>query len=131
MTKTRKAVLDILMLQQEPSTAQQLYTHMQSSCDQVTVYRTLRYLEEAGFAESFVLHCSEHGTERYYCVSGTDKHRHWFHCESCHCFIDMGNCQLEKMVRQYEADHSLKILNHTLYFTGLCTDCAKSAESTQ
>jgi Fur family ferric uptake transcriptional regulator len=97
-------------------------------CDQVTVYRSLHFLEENGLADSFILHCAEHGTERYYTAvdsqkDGSSGHHHWFHCEICHRFLDLGDCQLHTLVAGYEATHQITVKSHTLYFTGICADC--------
>jgi len=94
-------------------------------CDQATVYRALDYLEGAGLAESFVLRCSERGTERYF-VSAGKPHRHWFHCESCHRFVDAGECRLEGIAAELERERGLEVWRHNLYFSGLCADCRGS-----
>lgn len=94
------------------------------SFDPVTAYRALRWLEDHGHADSFVLNCAEHGTERYwFCRNGEKTHRHWFHCEACHCFVDLGACRLKALAGEYEKDFDLEVRTHTLYFTGLCAKC--------
>jgi Fur family transcriptional regulator, ferric uptake regulator len=125
MTKARKAVLATLDQAREPLSAADVVDRVHGACDQATVYRALHYLENSGFAESFVLSCSEHGVERYY-ASRNAPHRHWFHCESCHRFIDLGLCRIGGLVTQLEEDHSLKVSRHTLYLTGTCRDCAET-----
>jgi len=128
MTKARQAVIDVLSLASEPLSAAAVYQHLGNLCDQVTVYRTLHYLEEHGFADSFVLHCEEHGTERYYTAlrgreGAATLHRHWFHCERCHRFIDLGSCKIDRLVSEYEQEYGIEVKNHTLYFTGVCKGC--------
>ena len=128
MTKARQATLQVLRSAQEPLSASSVLRCIGNSCDQVTVYRTLHYLEEHGLADSFVLHCEQHGTERYYTaldIPGEHHtpHHHWFHCERCHCFIDLGNCQISTLVAEYEQKHQIKVKTHTLYFTGICASC--------
>ena len=132
MTKARAATLAALRHAAEPLSAAALYRLLAADCDQATVYRTLHYLEEKGYAESFVLHCSEHGTERYYSARGDAcgdacgaeaDHRHWFHCEACHRFIELGACTISDLVRRFEEDQQVSVRRHTLYFTGLCADC--------
>ncbi len=128
MTRSRKAVLDILVSAQEPRSASDVFALMAGSADQATVYRTLHYLEENGFAESFILHCTSHGTERFYTVSSSgagekEMHRHWFHCEDCHRFTDLGNCTLDDLVQGYETRHGIEVKTHTLYLTGVCASC--------
>lgn len=132
MTKCRKEILDMLAAASEPLSAADLFGRM-TGADQVTVYRTLHYLEEHGFAESFVLHCdahacAAHAAKRYYTASvdssgGERGHRHWFHCEKCHRFIDLGSCRMDELVREYERENGIVVKTHTLYLTGLCADC--------
>ena len=75
MTRARKAVLAALEAAGEPLSAALVVEAVDGACDQATVYRALHYLEESGRAESFVLHCSEHGVKRYYAPVGP-AHRH-------------------------------------------------------
>ncbi|TFG83049.1 MAG: transcriptional repressor, partial [Spirochaetales bacterium] len=87
MTRARSLVLGALEDASEPLSAAGVLAAIDSACDQATVYRALGYLESRGKAESFVLHCDEHGTERFF-AAGIAGHRHWFHCEACHRFLD-------------------------------------------
>ncbi len=132
MTKARKATLDALVNAPEPLSATAVSARLGELCDQATVYRTLHYLEENGFAESFILHCDEHGTERYYSAIRGDgdrkiPHRHWFHCEHCHRFIAIGACTISQLVESFEQEQAVSVNRHVLYFTGLCADCRGKA----
>ena len=111
MTKARKGVKRLLDEAEKPLSALDLGTLMEGVCDLATVYRSLHYLEENGFAESFVLHCSAHGTERYY-VSREAPHRHWFHCERCHRFIDLGACRIGAILESMESETGVLIRHH-------------------
>jgi Fur family transcriptional regulator, ferric uptake regulator len=132
MTKAREAALDILFEADEPLTAAAVFQQIGDFCDLATVYRSLHYLEKNGFAESFVLFCEQHGAERYYTAlaesgeSGEEKpasHRHWFHCEGCHRFIEIGSCTVSALTRQFESEQNLTVRRHILYFIGLCSEC--------
>ncbi len=128
MTKAREAALEILRNSDEPQTAAAVFQQSGNTCDLATVYRTLHYLEKHGYAESFVLYCNEHGTERYYTAlsagdSGDRAHRHWFHCEGCHRFIEIGNCTVNSLAREFEIEHNLSVSRHILYFIGRCSNC--------
>ncbi len=126
MTKARKAVQDILDAAGTPLCALDVEARAGSLCDPATIYRALHYLEEQGLAESFVLHCEAHGTERYY-VSGKAQHRHWFHCERCHRFVDLGACRVEPILRDMEQHTGVTIRSHTLYASGCCAACRGTA----
>ena len=134
MTNARKATLDILNAAEKPLSASEIGERISIVCDPVTIYRTLHYLEEHDYASSFVLHCTEHGTERYYTATTTTNsacnHHHWFHCEQCHTFIDLGNCRIESLVNGYEEELGIRVTGHTLYLTGICPDCAKKKSHT-
>jgi Fur family ferric uptake transcriptional regulator len=126
MTKARKAVLGALDAADSPLSALEIGEKLSELCDKATVYRALHYLEENGCADSFVLHCELHGTERYY-ASRKAQHRHWLHCELCHRFVDLGACRFEPLLREMEAASGAKIKSHTLYATGICPECGRAA----
>ncbi len=126
MTRARTAIQSILRDADEPLSAASVFRSLAGAFDQATVYRTLHYLEGKGFADSFVLHCAEHGTERYFTArseASRESHRHWFHCESCHRFTDLGDCQLSAMLDLFESRHGVAIRDHSLNLTGLCAEC--------
>ena len=128
-TKARQAIMEILAHAKVPLTAAAVYGALGASADQATVYRNLHLLDEAGLADSFILHCADHGTERYYTARAEagegeqGAHRHWFHCERCHSFTDLGSCTLASLVSDYETRHGITVLTHTLYLTGFCAAC--------
>ena len=126
LTKARKAVLDALK-SSGPASALDLGARLASACDQATVYRALHYLEEEGWADSFVLRCDLRGTERYY-VALSEEHRHWLHCERCHGFVDLGACRVEALFKEMEASLGVEIRSHTLYAAGLCPACAAAPQ---
>jgi len=127
VTRARASVLAALDGASEPLSAASILERLgPASCDLATVYRSLDYLERGGRAESFVLRCSEHGTERYF-VSSARPHRHWFHCESCHRFVDLGECRLGRLSAELEREHGLEVRRHSLSFSGLCAACRRLA----
>jgi Fur family ferric uptake transcriptional regulator len=134
MTKARKATLEVLQKTDRPLSANEISERIACTCDPVTIYRTLHYLEDKGYADSFVLHCSEHGTERYYTAIDSWGHKaghhHWFHCEQCHEFIDLGDCRISPLIQEYEKERGFRVTGHTLYLTGLCPNCAASPKET-
>jgi Fur family ferric uptake transcriptional regulator len=134
MTKARQATLAVLKEAEVPLTAAEIHNRVSCQCDPVTVYRTLHYLEQHAQADSFILHCSAHGTERYYtyrdaCGQSVDNHRHWFHCEQCHRFIDLGNCTIDALVETYSQVHGFEVHSHTLSLTGTCAACRSSQQA--
>lgn len=131
MTKSRKALLEVLRMSHEPVSASHLLQHPSIRFDLATVYRNLHYLEEKGMADSFILHCTEHGTERYYsyrsCEDGV--HHHWFHCRTCHRFIDLGDCQYDEQLARWEQAYGFTVSDHTFFLTGQCKNCKDATAS--
>nr|WP_319473129.1 Fur family transcriptional regulator [uncultured Sphaerochaeta sp.] len=125
MTKARKALLELLKESKEPVSASMLSAEPSLPFNQATIYRNLHYLEEQGFAESFILHCTEHGTERYYSYRSRSEgvHHHWFHCEQCHAFIDLGGCAYQEQMKDWEKQYGFTISDHTFFLTGICASC--------
>ncbi|MDD4574232.1 MAG: transcriptional repressor [Sphaerochaeta sp.] len=129
MTKARKAILARLKSAKQPISVTELAKQLSDFCNPATVYRNLHYLESNNLATSFVLHCSDHGTERYYSAKEGKGHHHWFHCESCHQFIDLGGCFYTEQMRQFETKHGFTVHDHTFYLTGVCEDCKQELGS--
>ncbi len=125
MTKARQAVLNAVKDSSIPLSAGEIHKKIILPMDLVTVYRALKYLEEHGHLVSFSFACTLKRTERYY-YHRKDPHVHFFHCEGCHRFIDMGLCQLDPIVSTIEKEQRVQILSHTLYFTGLCAECLEA-----
>jgi Fur family transcriptional regulator, ferric uptake regulator len=130
VNKNRQAALELLRAANKPLSAADVHGMMEDEADAATVYRTLHYLEEKGYVESFILHCEAHGTKRYFTSSPSDdgnkaSHHHWFHCERCHQFIDLGDCRMDSLVKGYERETGIKVRTHTLYLTGVCKTCGK------
>lgn len=130
MTKARRSLLSILQHATEPLSVSALLQHSEVHCNQATVYRSLHYLESEGYLDSFVLHCTDHGTERYYsCRSAEARHSHWFHCTVCHRFTGLGGCILQEELTRWEEEYGFSICDHTFFLTGVCQSCKASTAS--
>lgn len=123
MRAKRDLVLEALAASPLPASANDLARALGGACDAATVYRALHRLEAEGKAESFAFECAERGIERYYLARVEAPHRHFFHCESCHRFLDLGACRLASLVAEVEAETGAKVEGHSLTFTGTCRDC--------
>lgn len=126
MTHARTLALEALARAPHPLSALGLANLVKDSCNQATVYRALHFLEAQGLVHGFVLHCSQHGTERYF-VKADSMHRHWFHCERCHGFMDMGSCRLQGLQSDLEQEFGIQIRDHNLSFTGICKNCSQES----
>ncbi|MCX7788063.1 MAG: transcriptional repressor [Spirochaetes bacterium] len=128
MTKARKTILDTVEDSPVPLSASEIHKKITRPMDLVTVYRSLKYLEDNGFLESFSFTCTDKRTERYY-YRRREPHVHFFHCEQCHTFLDLGKCELDTQVIRLETQFGVRIATHTLYFTGICARCLNVRES--
>ncbi|MCK9524271.1 MAG: transcriptional repressor [Proteobacteria bacterium] len=130
MTKARRKVLTILQEATEPLSVSSIVQHPSVDFNQATVYRSLHYLEQHGYLDSFILHCTDHGTERYYsCHSEGEHHKHWFHCTACHRFTDLGSCFLHEHLQEWESDYGFSVTDHTFFLTGVCQSCKSATAS--
>jgi Fur family ferric uptake transcriptional regulator len=129
MTKARRTLLAILKEATQPLAANHLIEHPHVTCNQATVYRSLHYLEEKGYIDSFVLRCNGHVAERYYSYRKEDGgHSHWFHCTECHCFIDLGECAMEEQIAAWEQHYRFFVCDHFFSLTGICERCKASTD---
>lgn len=128
MTRARKMILDILSEAEVPLSAAEIHRRLQIAIDLATVYRSLHFLEDATEAESFSFTCAERGTERYF-FRRKDPHVHFFHCERCHRFLNLGECRIEGLIHEIAESRGLTITAHTLYFTGFCAECGQDRSS--
>jgi len=122
MTKARVAVLDAVNEAGKPLSAADVFDVLKVQCDQATVYRALHYLESTGYVESFVLHAQDQGVKQYY-VSNQAVHSHWFYCEACNVFLDLGSCKIGDLITDFEQNLGLRVSRHIFYMTGLCPQC--------
>lgn len=127
MTKNRQAILQVLQNAQQPLSATQLYHKSAKAFDLATVYRALSYLEKNAFIDSFLLTCSCCKTERYYTVA-SDEHHHYFHCQNCHRFIDVGDCLSKEILERYSKRFDVAISDYMLTLSGLCPLCKTASQ---
>lgn len=125
MTKARDAVLSALERLGRPTAALAIAEALVGRCDQATVYRALHWLEANGFVEAFEFRCELEGPGRYYAAKG-GCHRHWFHCERCHRFVDLGPCALDGVLESLSRERGISIASHYFGASGLCADCRES-----
>ncbi len=125
MTKNADRVLRFLDSATSPMAVADVARALRRSCDLATVYRVLHRLETRGLVESFAFDCQKRGVERYW-QRRRSAHRHFFHCESCHRFVDIGACRLERLSAEVQRGLGVEIQSHTLYYTGICSDCRSS-----
>ncbi len=123
LTRTRRAVLDVLERTKYPLSASELYQRLQRnkvSIDLVTVYRTLTVLRDIGLVAQIELH--QEGQARFEIQHGREHHHH-IRCQTCGKIADLLLCPLKKITAFIEKETKFIVNEHTLEFSGLCPKC--------
>lgn len=109
MTRPRRAVLDCLKRNHQPSSAQEIYKKV-SGIDLVSIYRTLALFEELGLIQREDLA----GTARYYLA---EHPHHHIICRKC------GRTKCVPCRNAFSRIKGYKDVTHQLIFEGVCNRC--------
>ena len=123
LTRTRRAVLDVLERTKYPLSATELFERLKRnrvSIDLATVYRTLTVLRELGLVTQVELH--QEGQVRFEIQHGREHHHH-IRCHGCGRIVDLLLCPLKKLTALVERETQFVVNEHTLEFSGLCPKC--------
>lgn len=123
LTRTRRAVLNVLERAKYPLTTSEVFERLQKahvSIDLVTVYRTLSVLKELGLISQLELH--QEGQFRYELKEGREHHHH-IRCRTCGKIADFLLCPLKKLQALIEKETQFTVSEHSLEFSGLCPKC--------
>lgn len=134
ITRSRKVIMDILMVSEGHISAEEIYLKAHSFQDALSlssVYRTLEIFVKMGLVNKFVF---KDGRARYELADnpGGRRHHHHLICTSCNTIIDYGDFSGEELnlLRQTEKHLSEKygftIANHTVHYYGLCRECSQN-----
>lgn len=126
VTRQRELIIDILLGEKHPLTAEDIMTKLQKSkepisCDLVTIYRTLNQFEKINVVQkSFFNDNSAH-----YCLNDLehDEHHHHFICKKCHKITEIDMCMMESQNKALEK-MGFTDVTHRLEFYGLCPKCS-------
>lgn len=121
-TRTRKALLTILVREHGPFTIEELQQRLEaagSSCDIVTIYRNMTNFEEAGMVRS----CDfGDGSARFEWALGEHAHHHHIICQNCRKIEELELCVVEEL-EQLVSKRGYSQVSHRLEFYGICTAC--------
>lgn len=121
LTKQRKAMLEVLVKAENPMSAEEAHAELPTStCDLVTVYRSLEQFERVGVVQ---LGVRENGT-KVYCLSHGHDHHHHLTCRICGRTERVDLCmaeELEKVGRSF----GFTELSHVMELFGTCPVCKK------
>ncbi len=123
MTRTRKALLDVLESTKYPLSPAELYARLKRrkvAIDPVTIYRNLNALRSIGLVSQLRLHQEEQF--RYEMKEGREHHHH-IRCKSCGRIEDLLVCPLKKLTAMIERETRYVVGEHSLEFSGWCPGC--------
>lgn len=122
LTRTRRAVVEALAAAREPVSVRALHDAVGAqTADLVTIYRTLRWLQDAGVARAVV---TGPGAERYELIA-PGGHAHHLRCDRCGGVRTITVCGVEReAMERIEREYRFTVHHHTLTFHGRCAECA-------
>lgn len=122
ITKTRKAVLEILVSTARPFSASELIARLAQKKlypNKTTVYRELDSLTAGGFIKEVQLGFAR----RMYEITSAGHHHHLV-CRKCERIEDVSiENDMEMYEKKIAEKTSFKIFDHSLEFFGLCGKC--------
>jgi Fur family transcriptional regulator, ferric uptake regulator len=127
LTAPRKAVLEALRKQEQPSTIREIVDAIPTGqCDRATVYRAMQALENSGLAHRMEF---GDGVARFELSVGEEvTHHHHLVCNSCHTITPVQECAAAELEAKIATLSGFKNVTHKLEFFGICPDCAKEEE---
>lgn len=122
VTKQRKQILQILEVENNPISAEEIYNKLKdlSNMDLSTIYRNLNILED----KNILLKTTNIDGISYYQLNN-DQHKHFVTCNICHKKFLIENCPIHELEDSIEKETGFKITGHNFEFTGICPACQK------
>lgn len=124
MTPQRRMILEALEASpQEHPTAEELYSRLKPLAPDLnlsTIYRTLRWLENAGLIGSRWFE-KDRGQERFD-ITLTSEHHH-FVCRLCQRVIEFTSPQADAIKEQFENEFGCLVEAASIALSGVCEDC--------
>lgn len=122
VTKQRKQILQILEIENNPISAEEIYNKLKdlSNMDLSTIYRNLNILED----KNILLKTTNIDGISYYQLNN-DQHKHFLTCNICHKKFLIENCPIHELEDSIEKETGFMITGHNFEFTGICPACQK------
>lgn len=121
LTRGRLAVIDILIENFKPTSADFIFETMKTrgiSVDLSTVYRTLDTLLEKDIAERF-----DSGNGKYSYILKEKGHKHVLVCNKCHKELEV-DCPMKHVEHILASKTGFTSFEHDLKIKGLCQECS-------
>ncbi len=125
ITQQRREILNVLLKAEKHVTAEEIYrdlTKKDSSIGRATVFRTLRLLEDAGFADKIQF---PDGKQAYEHKFSRPHHDHMI-CVECSDVIEFSNSTIEKIQNELSKKFHFRPLWHRHEIFGRCKKCLKT-----
>jgi Fe2+ or Zn2+ uptake regulation protein len=117
VTHPRREVVEVVMQQSRPFTAEQM-VQLLSDISRATVYRTLEIMASIDILTRLL---QSNGHPAY--VVGEPGHRHHLICSNCGYVVAFTSCPVEPVVSELGKSHNFAIQGHSLEIFGLCNNC--------
>lgn len=125
LTKQREAICEVFFATDGHHSAEEILRDARSLDTNVslaTVYRTLKLLQEYGFAKAHYFQDDQALFEP--CFNQEDHHDHLI-CTKCGLIVEFVNLDIEKLQIRVAAANGFLVTNHKMELYGLCPKCQK------
>lgn len=123
MTSQRRCILELLASQPDHPTAEDLF-EVAKQCDPTinlsTVYRTLRWLEQAGLVNA--RRFDDHHHHEHFDPAQPGEHYH-FYCTLCQKVVEFDDPSIEALKAYMEHQLGGIVQSATVVLNGICADC--------
>lgn len=126
LTKQREVICEVFFAQIGHRRAEEILSEaraLDANVSLATVYRTLRLLQDYGFADA---HNFQDGHALFEPSFGSDHHDHLI-CTGCGFIVEFVNPQIEALQTKVARQHGFMVTNHKMELYGLCDGCQKSS----
>ena len=122
ITGPRQAILQAMRRNPGPLRIKDINAHIgPDDCDLVTVYRSMRLLQELGMVKRVEL--GSGGARFELLGEGDDGHHHHLVCTRCQQIVQLDDCLLEEVEERIAKANGFTAVTHRLDFFGLCPNC--------
>lgn len=129
MTPQRQRIIEILVTEEEPPTAQEIFERVREDYPNIsldTVYRNLGLLTDVGLVHQINLKAGERARFEFV---GNARHHHHLICLHCGRFSCLDFCPLgEEITERAAREQGFRVVSHAFELYGYCRDCAAAAD---
>lgn len=129
LTHERRTIVDEVYSSHEHFDVEEFVTRLTTRKDgsrvsRATIYRTIKYLEEAGLIRKVA---RTQGREVYEHDYGYPQHGHLI-CEKCDSLIEFTEESISPILDQIASEHGFRVTGHRLEVYGTCEKCNRTPQ---